>query len=57
MLERVVKSVEDGNDPFGVVIHGVDDPWDVCLVQFFWLHVNASAPVNLKEMFKAGLFK
>ena len=57
VLERVIKSVEEDNDPFGVVIKGVDDPWDVCLVQFFWLHVNASAPVNLKEMYKAGLFK
>jgi len=33
----------------------VDDPWDVSLVHFFWLHVNASAPFNVRDMKKAGL--
>jgi hypothetical protein len=27
----------------------VDNPWDVSLVKFFWMHVNASAPVNVRE--------
>ena len=46
---RVVKEVEDAKDDFAAVIQGVDEPWDVSLVHFFWLHVNASAPVNVRE--------
>ena len=46
---RVVKEVEDAKDDFAAVILGVDEPWDVSLVHFFWLHVNASAPVNVRE--------
>ena len=46
---RVVKEVEDAEDNFAAVILGVDEPWDVSLVHFFWLHVNASAPINVRE--------
>ena len=46
---RVVKEVEDAKDDFAAVIQGVDAPWDVSLVHFFWLHVNASAPINVRE--------
>ena len=49
VVDRVVRGVKDGNDPFATVIKGVDNPWDVCLVHFFWLHANASAPVNVRE--------
>ena len=34
-------------------VDAVDNPWDVCLVHFFWLHVNASAPVNVRELERA----
>ena len=47
---RVVADVVERNEVFGAVIQGVDDPWDVSLVHFFWLHVNASAPVNVREL-------
>ncbi len=46
---RVVADVVAQNDAFAAVIQGVDEPWDVSLVHFFWLHVNASAPVNVRE--------
>ena len=46
---RVMKEVEDTEDNFAAVIQGVDEPWDVSLVHFFWLHVNASAPINVRE--------
>ena len=49
VAERVVKEVEGARDDFAAVILGVDEPWDVSLVHFFWLHVNASAPVNVRE--------
>ena len=53
VVERVVADVKAANDPFATVIKGVDNPWDVCLVHFFWLHVNASAPVNVRELERA----
>ena len=46
---RVVTDVVEANDAFAAVIQGVDEPWDVSLVHFFWLHVNASAPVSVRE--------
>ena len=46
---RVLADVAGSNDAFAAVIQGVDAPWDVSLVHFFWLHVNASAPVNVRE--------
>lgn len=49
VAERVDKDVESSNDPFAAIIKGVDDPWDVSLVHFFWLHVNASAPINVRD--------
>ena len=54
VLERVVARVKEENDPFATVIQGVDEPWDVCLVHFFWLHANASAPVNVREFEKVN---
>ena len=53
VAERVVGEVKGSEDPFAVVIKGVDDPWDVSLIHFFWLHVNASAPVNVRDFERA----
>jgi len=53
VLERVVKDVQSADDPFAVVIKGVDEPWDVCLVKFFWFEANASVPFNMQEMERA----
>ncbi len=50
VVERVTESVNAANDPFAVVIKGVDKAWDVCLVKFFWMAVNASVPVNVREL-------
>ncbi len=49
VTERVVGSAMISSDPFAAVVQGVDDPWDVSLVHLFWMHVNASAPVNVRE--------
>ena len=53
VTERVEGEVKRSEDPFSVVIKGVDDPWDVSLIHFFWLHVNASAPVNVRDFERA----
>lgn len=50
VTDRVLADVAVSGDPFVAVILGVDEPWDVSLIHFFWLHVNASAPVNVREL-------
>ena len=50
---RVLAELAVQNDAFAAVIQGVDEPWDVSLVHFFWLHANASAPVNVRELERA----
>ena len=54
---RVIEEVKSENRPFDVVIKGVDDPWDVCLMRFFWLHTNASVAHNMQDFKNAGMFK
>ena len=54
---RVIDDVKSENRPFDVVIKGVDDPWDVCLMRFFWMHTNASVAKNMADFKDAGMFK
>ena len=54
---RVIEEVKSENRPFDVVIKGVDDPWDVCLMRFFWLHTNASVAHNMQDFKNAGMIK
>lgn len=49
VTHRAVADAVDSNDVFSAVIQGVDSPWDVSLIHFFWLHAGASAPVNVRE--------
>jgi hypothetical protein len=49
VVDRVVRSVKDSGEKFSVVMKSVDNPWDVSLVKFFWMQVNVSAPVNVRE--------
>src|SRR5260370_17408778 len=32
VINRTRRKVENKNEPLGAVIHGVDDPWEVCLL-------------------------
>ena len=57
VAERVISTVKAENRPFDAVIKGVDDPWDVCLMQFFWLHTNASVAHNMEDFKNAGMIK
>ena len=52
VAERVIRGVKEE-----AVIQGVDDPWDVCLMQFFWLHTKASVAHNMEDFKNAGMFK
>ena len=57
VAERVINDVKSADRPFDAVIKGVDDPWDVCLMQFFWLHTKASVSQNMADFKNAGMFK
>ena len=57
VAERVIREVKAENRPFDAVIKGVDDPWDVCLMRFFWLHTTASIAHNMEDFKKAGMIK
>jgi len=55
--ERVVRDVKSDARPFDAVIKGVDDPWDVCLMRFFWMHTSASMAKNMEDFKNAGMIR
>lgn len=57
VVERVKQAVSAKKDPFSAVIHGVDDPWDVCLVRFFWQLIQNSAHANIQELNARRMFE
>jgi len=50
VLERVKQDVQRKNDPMAAVIHGVDQPWDVCLLKLMVDMIHQSAPANIKDL-------
>lgn len=56
VLEKVKAQVKEQSNPYVAVVHGVDDPWDVCLIKLFWDVITKSAPANIKEMESRKLF-
>lgn len=56
VLEDAKKDVEARNDPYLALVHGVDEPWDVCLVRLFWDVVGRSTKHNILEMAQKHLF-
>ena len=56
-LEQAVKDAEESGDPFRTVIAGVDDPWDVCLLQFFREESLRSVESNIRAMEKARIME
>jgi hypothetical protein len=57
VLARVKQDVEAKKDPFAAVIQGVDHPWDVCLVRFFWQLIQNSAQANIQELTERRMFE
>ena len=57
VAERVVREAKTGGRPFDAVIKGVDDPWDVCLMRFFWMHTRASVAKNMEDFKNAGMIR
>ncbi len=54
VTERVKAAVIDSNDKFAAVIQGVDDPWDVALVELWLREIQRSAKGNIAELQKKG---
>lgn len=50
VLERVKREVKQQQDPMAAVIHGVDQPWDVCLLKLMVDVIRHSAPANFNEL-------
>ena len=57
VAERVVREAKTAGRPFDAVIKGVDDPWDVCLMRFFWMHTRASVAKNMEDFKNAGMIR
>lgn len=55
IIEQVKKQIADKNDTMAAVIHGVDDPWDVCLLKFMVDVIRDSAPHNFSELGRRNL--
>ena len=55
VVERVKLDVLAKGDPLAAVIHGVDDPWDVALVELWLREIRRSAGENIRELNEKGL--
>ncbi len=51
---RVKEEVLATNDKFAAVLQGVDEPWDVALVELWRREVERSAEKNIKELNDSG---
>ena len=54
VTERVKAAVVESNDKFSAVVQGVDNPWDVALVELWRREVDRSARKNICELNASG---
>ena len=54
VTERVKAAVMASNDRFSAVLQGVDEPWDIALVELWRHEVNRSARKNIRELREHG---
>lgn len=55
VIDRTRRLVEDGADPHGAIIRGVDEAWEVCLLKFTIEMIERSAGNNLGDFRRRGL--
>lgn len=55
VLERLEKQVRESGDPKSVLLAGVDDAWEICLLKFTMEMIQRSAGENLAEWKRRGL--
>ena len=54
VTERVKSEVRKSGDRFSAVLQGVDNPWDVALVELWRTEVERAAPHDIKNLSKKG---
>ncbi len=54
VTERVKSEVLASRDGFAAVLQGVDDPWDVALIELWRREVERSADKNIRELGEKG---
>lgn len=54
VTERVRAAAVESGDEFAAVLQGVDDPWDVALVELWRREVGRSAGENIRELNEKG---
>lgn len=54
VADRVKAEVLASGDKFAAVIHGVDEPWDIALVELWRREVERSADKNIRELNDSG---
>ena len=54
VIDRVKASVVESNDKFAAVLLGVDEPWDIAIVELWRQEVNRSAKKNIRELSERG---
>ena len=54
VTERVKAEVVGSGDRFAAVLQGVDEPWDIALVELWRREVERSAEHNIKELREKG---
>ena len=54
VTERVRVEVERSGDRFSAVLQGVDEPWDIALVELWRREVDRSAKKNISELRESG---
>jgi len=57
VLARVKADVARKDQPFQVVLKGVDDPWDVCVLHMFFMLANKSFQPNVRELEARKMFE
>ena len=55
VLERLEVELRGNEDPMGVLIDGIDDAWEVCLMKFTMDLIQRSAGGNVAEWKRRGL--
>jgi len=55
VLEKVQTHVKGKNDPLAVVISGIDDAWEVCLLKFMFDMIAASGAGNIDDLRNRGM--
>jgi hypothetical protein len=55
VVARLRQQVDQAEDPFCAIIHGVDEGWEVCLLKFATDMIQQSAGINIEDWRRRGL--